>query len=48
MDRCSSYAAQFRDGEHRLEPVKFETYSTEYRCLDCGETIVQHEAGHGG
>lgn len=48
MSACNSYAAQFRDGEHRLEPVEFRTYETEYVCLDCGETEITHFAGQGG
>lgn len=45
---CQSYAAQYRDGEHRWDPVEFRTYETEYRCLDCGETSIHYTSGQGG
>lgn len=47
---CTSYAAQYRNGEHRLDPnsVEFFTYHTEYVCMDCGETVTQFNAGQGG
>jgi len=47
MSYCQSYAAQFRDGEHRLDPVEFRQYETEYRCLDCGETSIQYHTQGG-
>jgi len=44
---CQSYAAQYRGGDHRPDPIKFGEYETEYICLDCGETIIQYHSQGG-
>jgi len=33
--------------DHRLEPMKFDTYETTYVCLDCSEQVVQYGENHG-
>ncbi len=41
VNPCQSYAATYRDGDHRWDPVEFRTYETDYVCLDCGEKSTQ-------
>lgn len=48
MSLCTSWLAQFRDGEHRLEPQEFKQHETHYVCVDCGEIILQYVDGQGG
>jgi hypothetical protein len=47
---CQSYAAQYRDGEHRFEYWKVEHGEEWERCADCGEPHFArfHDVGSGG
>lgn len=45
---CTSYAAQFRDGEHRLEFIEEKGGIREDICLDCGEVLQQFIDSIGG
>ncbi len=35
-------AKSTQGGEHRLDPVEFRQYETDYVCLDCGGFFTQY------
>lgn len=47
---CQSYAAQFRDGDHRMEYLEVKNGEEWERCADCGESnlVRFHDVGSGG
>ena len=45
---CQSYAAQYRDGEHRPEYTEEKGGIRWDRCLDCGEMLPMYIDSQGG
>lgn len=48
MGLCQAWAAQYRDGEHRLEFFEEKGGIRWDRCLDCGEMLQMYIDGIGG
>lgn len=50
MSFCQSYAAQYRNGEHRWEYMEVRQGEEWERCADCGEQqfVRFHDVGSGG